>query len=268
MTPTWQSADGRVQLYCGDALAIVPKLAPGSIAAIVTDPPYSSGGMVRGDRMASTRDKYQQSYVATEHPEFSGDNRDQRGFVAWASLWLMYAMEITEDGGMLCMFSDWRQLPSVTDAIQAGGWVWRGILPWDKESARPMPNRFRQQAEFVVWGTKGARDFSTLAATYHPGILRGEPPPSSERTMAVEKPVDVMLPLVRVTQVDAIVADFFMGTGSTAIACIRTSRRFIGIEKGPCRFEQTRARIERELAQPRLPTMEPTPGPAQLEFAP
>lgn len=268
MTPTWQSPDGRIVLYCGDALAIVPELKPGSLAAIVTDPPYSSGGMVRGDRMASTRDKYQQTDVQTEHPSFTGDNRDQRAFVAWAALWLMYALDATQPGGMLCTFTDWRQLPSVTDAIQAGGWVWRGIVPWDKETARPMPNRFRQQAEFVVWGTNGPRDFATDGATYHPGILRGEPPPLSKRTMAVEKPVAIMVPLVSIAPPDGTVADFFMGTGSAAIACIRTGRRFTGIEKDRARFADTVCRIERELAQPRLELPEAPRQPVQAELAP
>lgn len=47
----------------------------------------------------------------------------------------------------------------------------------------------------------------------------------------------------------ATVLDPFAGSGTTAIACIRTGRRFIGIEKDPAHFATARARIERELAQ-------------------
>jgi site-specific DNA-methyltransferase (adenine-specific) len=30
------------------------------------------------------------------------------------------------------MFTDWRQLPLATDALQAGGFIWRGLIAWDK----------------------------------------------------------------------------------------------------------------------------------------
>ncbi|OPZ24061.1 MAG: Modification methylase DpnIIB [Lentisphaerae bacterium ADurb.BinA184] len=39
-SPTWQSPDGRIALYLGDCLAILPTLEDGSIDAVVTDPPY------------------------------------------------------------------------------------------------------------------------------------------------------------------------------------------------------------------------------------
>lgn len=40
MTPYWTSHDSRHVLYHGDCLAVLPTLAPGSIDAVVTDPPY------------------------------------------------------------------------------------------------------------------------------------------------------------------------------------------------------------------------------------
>ena len=49
------------------------------------------------------------------------------------------------------------------------------------------------------------------------------------------------------------VCDPFMGTGTTGIACIRTGRKFIGIEKDARYFEIARARLESELRQGLLP---------------
>jgi site-specific DNA-methyltransferase (adenine-specific) len=45
------------------------------------------------------------------------------------------------------------------------------------------------------------------------------------------------------------VLDPFMGSGTTAIACIRTGRRFVGIERDPNHFQTAVARIRAELAQ-------------------
>ncbi len=49
----------------------------------------------------------------------------------------------------------------------------------------------------------------------------------------------------------------FMGSGTTGVACVRTGRRFIGIEKEPRYFDIAVKRIEAELN--RAPLFEPPP---------
>lgn len=46
----------RWAIYHGDSLAVLPKLP--RVHAVIVDPPYSSGGAMRGDRMGDTRAKY------------------------------------------------------------------------------------------------------------------------------------------------------------------------------------------------------------------
>lgn len=45
------------------------------------------------------------------------------------------------------------------------------------------------------------------------------------------------------------VCDPFMGSGTTGVACIRTGRRFVGIEKDARYFEIAKQRLEREIEQ-------------------
>lgn len=52
-------ADDMVTLYHGDSLAILPTLASESVDAVITDPPYSSGGMSLSARQADPATKYQ-----------------------------------------------------------------------------------------------------------------------------------------------------------------------------------------------------------------
>lgn len=255
---------GPATLYRCDEIEVLSTLR--DIDALITDPPYSSGGMVRGDRMQTTRAKYQSTDVDTEHAEFTGDNRDQRGFFAWASLWLMHALEATKPGAVCCLFSDWRQLPTMTDAIQSGGWVWRGIVPWDKVNARPMPNRFRAQCEYVVWGTNGPRDFDMSAAVYHPGILTEKPPSNDDRQHSTQKPVGIMQALSLVAPRGGIVLDPFMGSGTTGVACMGTGRRFIGVEKSPEHFEIACERIAQAYAAAPLELVERPQIQAPLEL--
>ena len=44
-----------IQLYQGDCLELMRDIPDGSVDMVLTDPPYSSGGLFAGDRKASTR---------------------------------------------------------------------------------------------------------------------------------------------------------------------------------------------------------------------
>src|SRR5437762_2971862 len=100
-------------IHQGEALAWLATLPTGSVDAVITDPPYSSGGMMRSDRAGtSTREKYTDGKRHSPYADFSGDNRSQRGWAYWMALWLSEAFRATKPGGVLLMFCDWRQLPA------------------------------------------------------------------------------------------------------------------------------------------------------------
>lgn len=221
---------GDATLYLGDCLSVLPQLQV--IDAVLTDPPYSSGGLYRGDRAARTTVKYQGSESRHLYPDFSGDNRDQRGYAYWSAIWTGLAREIARPGAILGAFTDWRQLPTTADAIQAGGWVWRGLAVWDKtEGARPQRGRYRNQAEYLVWGSNGPM---ADAGPCVPGVFRRAV--NSERKHHVAgKPVALLADMLEIC--GEVIADPFMGSGSTGLAALQTGRKFIGCEVNPEYFE-------------------------------
>ena len=148
--------DKPYQLYQGDCLSILLQLPSNSVDAVITDPPYSSGGQSSAARALPPSKKYVQGGVKIIRPDFYGDNKDQRSYLYWCALWLSECFRIAKPGSPIAAFSDWRQLPITTDAIQAGGWVYRGVAVWDKtEGTRPQPGRFGNQCEYLCWGSKG-----------------------------------------------------------------------------------------------------------------
>ncbi len=230
-----------VKVLCGDCLDIIPHLPVGSVSALVTDPPYSSGGAFRGDRMGSTIAKYVQSGQQTERTEFGGDTRDQRAFFAWSSLWLSACRVATVPGGAVCCFIDWRQLPVMTDAIQSGGWTWRNLATWWKPGVRMQRGRFSGSAEYVVYGSNGASDSDGQASPQN--VFSCQPVGGDDKTHIAEKPLEVMKWVLSVTPPGALVLDPFGGSGSTAIACLHTGRRCIVIEQDPRYCETIRQRV-------------------------
>lgn len=235
---------GNATLYRGDALDVLRGLD--RVDAVITDPPYSSGGAFRSDRSRSTAEKYigggyAPGSAALARPEFRGDNKDQRAYLYWCALWLGRCLDLTPPGGVCCLFTDWRQLPTTADALQAGGWFWRGLAVWDKtEAARPQKGWFRNQCEYVVWGSNGPmpEDGECLPGVFRQSVL------SEGKEHIAGKPVGVMDGLVRISPAGGVVLDPFMGSGSTGVAAIRTGRRFIGIEVEPRYFDIACKRIE------------------------
>ena len=115
--------DPALTLYQVDALAVLQSFPPLCVDAVITDPPYSSGGLMLSARQADPAVKYQNNGTMKTYPPMFGDNRDQRSFIMWATLWLAECWRVARDGSPLLMFSDWRQLPAMTDAVQAAGWT-------------------------------------------------------------------------------------------------------------------------------------------------
>lgn len=235
--------NARWTLRQGEALALLRELPDASVDAVITDPPYSSGGFTRGDRTNDTTSKYVQNGVQIQRPDFAGDNRDQRGFAYWCALWMSEAMRVAKPGAPICVFTDWRQLPTTTDAIQAGGWVWRGIVVWDKtESTRPQMGRFAPQCEYVVWGTAGASPDSEEVGCLW-GVIR-ERVDQKDKHHITGKPTAVMQRLVRICPADGLVLDPFAGSATTGVAALLEGRRFLGFEMTPEYSTIARERLE------------------------
>ena len=221
-------SDDRATLFQADALAVLASLPTASVDALITDPPYSSGGMVRGDRTNNTGAKYQRAEVNTQ-ADFTGDSRDQRAYAYWCALWLAEAMRVTKPGGVCLLFTDWRQLPATTDALQSGGWVWRGIVPWYKPVARPTAGRFTAACEYVVWGSNGAMPtvFDGSMPTFR-GFFQASPP--RDREHQTQKPLDVMRELCAIVPKRGTILDPFAGSGTTGVAALMNGCKFIGCE--------------------------------------
>ena len=222
-------------LYRGDCLSVIPGLA-GPFDAVVTDPPYSSGGQSKGDRARSTGQKYLNSGTV-KFPDFLGDTKDQRAYLHWSALWMGLCYDKLTDGGLAIVFSDWRQLPVTTDAIQAAGFIWRGIGVWDKTgSARPYRGGFRSQCEYFVWGSKG----SLVGDRYSPGLFK-VPTQAGGKFHQVGKPLPLMEELVAAC--GRRILDPFMGSGTTGVAALGMGKEFAGIEASPYYFQVALERL-------------------------
>jgi site-specific DNA-methyltransferase (adenine-specific) len=230
-------------------MAELRALASDSFDAVITDPPYSSGGAFRGDRVNETTDqKYTQKQQQGKRPDFAGDNMDARAWQSWCYEWLTECHRVVRPGGYLCCFIDWRQLPALTDVVQWAGWVWRGVNGWDKGDGAKGPTLgyFSYQLEFIVWATKGAVKDKPAKADGGEGRMYGclrQPVTREDKHHQTGKPTPVLRWLVRCAEPGGIVLDPFAGSGTTGVACVLEGRRFLGIEREGAYVDIARRRI-------------------------
>ena len=242
MNPFFQDESNAV--YHGNALTILPCLPFESVDAVITDPPYCSGAVTLSGKQADPVVKYQKTGTKKGYPSMLGDAKDQRSWTRWAAEWLYLARRAAKPGAPVCMFIDWRQLPCASDALQWAGWIWRGIAVWDKGNSRPQKGRFRQQAEYIVWGSNGDMPVSRPVPCL-PGVFKyGNP---QNRIHLTEKPLQLMQDLVKITEPGGHILDPFAGSGTTVLAAVKEGYDATGIEVTDVYADLARKRLESEL---------------------
>ena len=78
--PEHSGGDGWTILH-GDCLRLMREMQDGVFDAVITDPPYASGGRTQAEKNRSTAKKYS-SMGEKAPPPFDGDAKDQR---SWTS---------------------------------------------------------------------------------------------------------------------------------------------------------------------------------------
>ena len=235
----------RWSILHGDSLQILRQFVPNSFDAIITDPPYASGGSSQTTKNRSTSEKYSSMRKDKALPDFDSDQMDQLSWMFWTAAWLQEARRIAKSGAPVCLFIDWRQLPAMTLALQWAGWIWRGTAVWDKGNSRPQKGRFRQQAEYIVWGSNGDMPISRPVPCL-PGVFKYGNPQS--RIHLTEKPLQLMRDIVKITEPGGHILDPFAGSGTTVLAAVQEGYTATGIEVTDTYAELARERIRKELA--------------------
>ena len=195
--PYWQSDCGGHALYCGDCLEILPLLPDGSVDAVVTDPPYGIG-------YDGSHSKYRNG-IDRGPCEWDKGPFDPAPIIALNLPTIMW--------GGNCFSS---RLPDSTAWL-----VWVKIVRQDanirqSDCEMAWTNCYGRSRVFNHLWIGAYRDSESGIPNKHP----------------TQKPIAVMEWCIRESKIvdNATIADPYVGSGTTGVACIKTSRRFIGIE--------------------------------------
>lgn len=260
-----REATGVDVVHCGDARTM-RDVADDSIALVVTSPPYFAGKAYEEDLSADGVPSTYFEYLQLLRDVFSECKR------------------VLEPGGRIAVNvanlgrRPYRSLSGdVTRILEDLGLLMRGEVIWCKGRAaggscawgsfqRPANPVLRDVTERVVIAAKGRfdraltarqrsdRDLPCTATISKEEFMEAttdlwEIAPESATRVGHPAPFPVELPLRLInlyTYAGDVVLDPFMGSGSTAVAAVRSSRRFVGYDTDEAYVAIANERIEQE----------------------
>ena len=253
MTPYYQ--DEAVTLYHGDCLEVMQSIPDKSVDAIIADPPYGTTAC-KWDSVIPFEPMWEQlkriakdkaAIVLFGSEPFSSHLR-MSNIKDFKYDWIIKKSRVTGHLSaykrpmtrheIVSVFCAKRYFPQIVDKEK------RNVRPYSKTYS----NIYHNQTEKV--NQKDVRKIplnKTLPSTIIESIG------TQDNLHPTQKPVDLMEYLIKTyTQEGETVLDFTMGSGTTGVACVNTSRKFIGIELDAGYCEIGVNRIKQAQSMPRL----------------
>jgi len=211
---------GRHRLLCGDSTlrSDVERLLGGvKPDLILTDPPYCSGGFQESNKSIGS--------VGTDapHKQVANDRLSSRGYSQ------LLKSAFSEIGApFLYAFTDWRMWTFLFDVAESSGFGVRSMIVWDKETPG-MGKGWRSQHELIMWATKEIAPFEYVGGRGN--VLQHARTGNVLHT--TEKPAELVADLLNIAEFSKIIADPFVGSGTTIIASEMTGRTCYATEIDP-----------------------------------
>lgn len=176
--------------------------------------------------------------------------------------------------GNLIIFTGWSRMETIKSCFYAHGWILNNRIIWDRQKYRGATRNLPNSAEDILWfsktdsytfnkqeslikkvtkgfGTKNGRENRIVTNVWSdipPLVPWGEEYRDGEGYKG-QKPVSLLSRVIEIfSNPGDLVVDGFCGSGSTAIASIRTGRDYIVCDKSEKAMKITQKRIDKETA--------------------
>ena len=192
------------------------------IDAVITDPPY---GVSRKHQLGfSNMGRAGMDYGDWDY------NFDQKE-------WIRLCAPLIKEGGSIIVFNDWKNFSYIVEELDAQGFSMKDVIRWVKPN--PMPRntdrRYVGDFELAIWAVKDGSKWTFNKpdnSSYLRPVYKCAGVPSGKKKIhPTQKPLKLIEEILKVhTNEGDIVLDLFTGSGTTAEACLKNKRIFIGSE--------------------------------------
>ena len=211
-------------IYCGDCLNYMKKIPSESIDLIVTDPPYLMD--------------FQSGHRKRKYNKIKNDTIQNEKLI---SEYFEHCYRILKNDTAIYCFCSWHHIDIFKQEFEKY-FKLKNIIIWQKNntSMGDLKGSYAPKYEMVLFGHKGRR---LLNGFRYPDILEFKR--TNNKLHPTEKPVDLLeLFIKQSSDINDVVFDGFMGSGSTGVACINTHRKFIGCELDENYFKIAEQRLK------------------------
>lgn len=211
------------KIYLGDCLELMKEIPDNSIDCVLTDIPYNECNRA-GNRLRNL-DKSKADIGDFDLEELT-------------------SLLCDKTKGSIYMFCGINQVSEIRKTMTARGISTR-VIVWEKTNPSPMNGDviWLSGIELCVFGKKKGATFN-----YHCRNTVLRYPCGSGKVHPTQKPINLFRELILAsTKEGDVILDPFIGSGTTAIACIREKRHYIGFELNKEYYENAQNRISNEL---------------------
>lgn len=199
-----------------------------SIDLILTDPPY---GISRELNCKNKR------LGTTARLDFNFGKWDQ-----FNEAWFNIAVKKTK--GWIISFCAKKDIGFYWNILEKNGFKAIDVIVWQKPDPVPLNGKTKL---LNAWEAAiiGKRPGAYFTGKCKHNIFKYQAPKGKDRIHRTQKPLGLMEELILLTtKKDDLVLDPFLGSGTTAVACIKTGRNYIGFEINKKYYKQSLKRIK------------------------
>lgn len=211
-----------------DCIEGMKKIKDSSVDLIVTDPPYLIS--------------YKTNYRKDKNHEFNNviENDNNPELI---SAYIKECYRILKEDKAMYMFCSFDKVEFFKTELEKYFNI-KNMIIWVKNNwtAGDLEAQFGKQYEIIFLVNKGRAKFKGERIT---DVWHFKRVPSSELIHQNQKPVDLIRQcILKHSEVDDLIFDGFMGSGTTAIAAIEEQRKFIGFEIDKDKYDKSFKRVD------------------------
>jgi len=244
--------------HLGDCINIMNQIPREKVNIVVTDPPYnaSTGGV------NNPNNKTGGAYYKVNEKWDKFDSYSN--YLSFTRKWTQEVNKILVPNGSVMVCCSFHNIGEVIISLKYLNYKLINLITWEKNN--PMPSITKRQlthsTEFIVWFSKGSgwtfnyedmkkyNNGKQLKDVWHFPICQGRERLKGENGRAAhptQKPLALFMRLIEMASNEGdIVLDPFIGSGTTAVACKKLNRFWIGIDNNKKYIDLANTRIEKD----------------------
>jgi site-specific DNA-methyltransferase (adenine-specific) len=220
----------KLKIYNNDAFVFLETLEDNSIDLVLVDTPY---GM-----------DFQSGRRKEKHIKIENDNN-----LEWLPSWIKQIKRISKEDAHYYIFCSNHFIDVFVSEIKKE-LPYKNIIIWEKNNhgSGDLLGDYAPKYEMIIFCSNGTKKLNNGRDA---NIIKAKK--TDNEMHPTQKPINLMEFLIeKSTKENDLVLDCFSGSGTTAVACHNTNRRFIGCEIEKTHFETSIKRIKNHISQTKL----------------